>query len=138
MQNVSLKMNVGEARLFPGSLTSPLKISHQERKLIFQPSFFRGSFQLWGCNMIELDRRNKSRFNGFSDFTLEFAKDFYFSKRSEKWPTKMELFFQGCNSVYWNPGRVKTYAVFSKEKWQDPPRIYWVWPLPETVVHEGL
>jgi len=32
-------MNVGEARLVPGSLTSPLKISHQERKLIFQPSF---------------------------------------------------------------------------------------------------
>ena len=71
--------------------------------------------------MIELDRRNKSSFNGFSDFTLEFAKDFYFSKRSEKWPTKMEFFFSRMQFGLLQSRSGQNICSFFKRKMAGPP-----------------
>ena len=46
-----------EGKYSPGSLSWPLKISHPKRKVIFQPSFFRGYLKFRGCTS-SCGRRN--------------------------------------------------------------------------------
>ena len=40
------------SHILPGSLTQPLKTCHPKRKVVFQPSFFRGYVKLWRCSHI--------------------------------------------------------------------------------------
>ena len=46
--------------LHPGNLTKPLKIGNPQRKLIFQPSFFRGYVKFRGCKVFSM-KMNEGR-----------------------------------------------------------------------------
>ncbi len=61
----------------PRSLTYPLKMDHPNRKVVFQPPFFRGYVKLPGCilNFLTKHRRTrKSKVDGGSPILLSLAR----------------------------------------------------------------